>query len=77
MRKIKKTIEQENTFKKIKCFNDLIQGIEHCNGTSQHANFYNKIDKNTVSIQHFYRHGKTQKPFIMTKIEFDKWLKAV
>ncbi len=77
MRIYKQTEKQKNTFKKIKCFNDLIQGIEHCNGTNQHANFYNKIDSDTVSIKHYYRYGKNkQKPFVMTKIDFNNWLNS-
>jgi len=74
MRVIKQTTTQKNVFKNITCFNDLIAGIEHWNGNSQHANIYNLIDNNTVSVQHYYRYGKNKKPFTMTKIDFDNWL---
>ena len=76
MKIIKQPTTQKNTFKKITCFNDLVTGVEHCNGTNQHANFYKLIDSNTVSIQHFYRHGKNKAktPFTMSKIAFDDWL---
>ena len=63
--------------KKIKCFEDLINGIEHWNGTNQFANRYIKIDSETVEVQHVYRYGKDPKPFKMTRIDFNSWLNDV
>jgi|APSaa5957512535_1039671.scaffolds.fasta_scaffold02513_8 hypothetical protein len=62
------------SFKKIKCFKDLEDGVEHWNGNSQHSNIYNKLTTDTVEIEHYYRYGKRQKPFIMNREEFDSWL---
>ena len=80
MKVIKKTTEQKNKSKKITCFSDLIAGVEHCNGTNQHANFYTRLTNNTVEVEHYYRYGnykngkRINPPYIMTKIDFNDWL---
>ena len=65
-----------DSFKSIRCFKDLIQGVEHCNGTNQHANFYTRLDNDNVQVLHFYRYGKRNNPYTMSKVEFDTWLKG-
>lgn len=70
-------MKKNNTFKKINCFDDLVNGVEHWNGNNQHANIYIKIDNNNVQIQHYYRYGKSPKPFTMTKSQFNNWQKDI
>ena len=65
----------EQTFKSIKCFNDLIKGITHWNGSGGQANKYKKLDENTVQVTHVYRYGTDNTPLVLTKDEFNNWLK--
>lgn len=54
---------------------NMVDGVEYCsaNWNDTAANFYTKTG-DIVTVQSFYRYGKSPKPVIYTIAEYNAWL---
>jgi hypothetical protein len=62
---------------KINSVSDLPIETEVCLGNDMACNFYTRHKNDSVTVQHYYRYGKSPEPYIMTKENFNAWRKEI